>query len=222
MGFGNILKTLGGIGSIAGAPFTAGTSLSWLPAVLGGAAAVGGALENTKGARTTTTTPTIAPEYKTLADLLRSRAEDRLRSNLDMSGYTASGISGINDVFKGLQQSSANNLTARGLATSPIAGVVGTNLDLARGGNIVDFLNTIPLLQRQFQNEDMGIAQNVLGLGRGTTSVGPGSVAAGAINSGVGSVAKLLGLLHGQGVFGSKTPGLGTGWEVLMPEADNG
>ena len=42
MGFwSNLLKGVGVVGSAVAAPFTGGTSLSWLPAVLGGAGAVG-------------------------------------------------------------------------------------------------------------------------------------------------------------------------------------
>lgn len=176
--------------------------LGLLPALLTGGSAVAGALSNTKGARTSTATPTISPEYKTLADLLRSRAEERLRSNMDMSGYKASGIQGINEAFQGIQQSSANNLTSRGLASSPVAGQVGANIDMARGGNIAEFLNTIPQLQRQFQNQDLGIAQDVLRQGMGTESVGAGSAAGGAF----GSAAEMLAFLSGQGLLGGGGP----------------
>jgi hypothetical protein len=177
--------------------------------ILGGSA-VAGALSNTKGARTSTSsstntiTPTFAPEFKTLSDMLRFRAEDRLRNSVDMGGYQASGVANINDAFAGIQQASDNNLTSRGLATSPVAGAVGANLQTARGGSIAEFLNTIPLLQRQLQDQDTASALNVLNIGRGTTSTGtgtgvaPGSAAGGAF----GSAAEMLAFLAGQGLLG--------------------
>lgn len=198
MGLGSILKGIAGVGSIAAAPLTGGTSLAWLPAALGGAAAVGGALSNTQGARTTTSTPTFGPEYSTLAGLLRSRAEDRLRTGTDLGGYTANGISGINNAFGGVKQTIDNNLTSRGLGTSPVAGAVDANAELARAGNISQFLNNLPLLQRQLQTEDMNAAGDVLNMGRGTSTVLPGSAAGSAF----GSAAEMLAFLHGQGIFG--------------------
>jgi hypothetical protein len=151
-----------------------------------------------KSARTTTTMPTLSPEYKTLADLLRSRVESRLSSmGPDLSGYQTSGIGDINTTFGGIQRSIANNLTARGLGTSPVAGAVGANLDIARGQKIADFMNQIPLLQRQFQNEDMANALQVLNLGRGATSVGPGSGFASALSAGGATFADILGILNG-------------------------
>lgn len=176
-----------------------------IPAITAGIGAIGSALSNKKSARTgtSTMTPTLAPEYKTLSDLLRSRAEDRLRSSVDLSGYTAGGVENINNAFGGIQQSIANNLTARGLASSPVAGAVGANVDIARGGNIAQFLNTIPQLQRQYQLEDMQAALPILNLGRGTTTVGiePGS----ATGSALSTIGGLLGYLHAQGVIGGNS-----------------
>ena len=187
-------------GSIPGGgqvPANNNTMNPWLTAAAIGGSALGGVLSNTQGARTSTSTPTISPEYKTLADLLRSRAEERLRSNFDIGGIRAGGIQGINSVFSGLQQSSENNLTARGLATSPVAATVGTNLNTARGGSIIDFLNTLPAMQRQFQNQDMTAGQDILRSGTGLSSVGAGS----ALGSGLGSAAEMLALLRGMGAI---------------------
>lgn len=169
-----------------------------IPAILAGASAIGSAISNKKGARTSTSTPTIAPEFKTLSDLLRSRAEERLRSSVDLSGLASTGTQNINDAFAGGRLASENNLTARGLGTSPVAAAVGSDSDQARVGSIAQFLNTLPTLQRQFQDQDMAMAGNVLGrFGTGTTGVGAGS----ALGSGIGSAAEMLAFLKGQGVF---------------------
>ncbi len=138
---------------------------------------------NREGARTTTSTPTVSGDYKTLADLLRSRAESRLRSSTDLSGLMASGISGINNAYGGAQTALNNNLTARGLATSPVAATGETNLQLGRAGSIAEFMNQLPLLQHQLQGQDMTQAlQLVDQLGRGTNVVGPGSATAAGLS----------------------------------------
>ncbi len=203
MGLGSILGTIGGI---VGAPFTGGASL--IPGlVAGGLGIAGDVLGNTQGARTSTSTPTIAPEYKTLADLLRTRAQQRLQSSTDLSGFTANGISGINNAYGGASTALNNSLTARGLATSPVAGTGETNLQLGRAGSIAQFLNSVPLLQRQFQNEDQNAATNLISqLGRGTSTVGAGS----AVGAGLGSAGELLAYLNGLGAFGNKGSGTKT------------
>lgn len=157
------------------------------------AAGVGDIFSNTKGARTSA--PVIAPEFKSLSDMLRNRALSGLRSSMDLGGLTAGGINNINQAFGGVQQAVQNNLTSRGLGTSPVAGAVDANLQIARGGNIADFLNTVPQLQRQFQTQDINNASNVLRFGTGNVS--PGS----AVASGIGSAAEMLAYLRGEGLI---------------------
>ncbi len=178
-----------------------------VPLAIAAGSAIAGGLSNTKAARTSTAMPTVSPEYKTLGDLLRSRAEERLRSTIDMRGYEANGISNINDAFGGISQTLNNNLTSRGLGTSPVAGAVDANTQMARGGNIAQFLNTIPQLQRQMQSDDMTQAMNIFQQGLGQTNVGAGS----ALGSAFGSGAEMLAFLHGKGAFGGGGPTQTTG-----------
>lgn len=168
-----------------------------IPAITAGIGAIGGILNNTKSARTTTSAPTILPEFKTLSDLLRARSEQQIRDSVDLSGYQAQGVGNINQAFDATQQARNNSLTSRGLASSPTAGSVDTNFAQARGGNIADFLNTIPLLQRQIQNDSLNTGMNVLRFGSGNNSVGPGSALAGGFNS----AAELLAYMKGMGTF---------------------
>ena len=74
----------------------------------------------------------MLPEFKTLSDMLRSRAEDRLRGSMDMSGIEATGIQGINDAYGGAEMALENSLTSRGLGTSPVAGAANLNLGRRR------------------------------------------------------------------------------------------
>jgi hypothetical protein len=55
MGLGAIL---GGIGAVAAAPFTGGTSLAWLPAAISGGGAVADAITHSGGGNTTDQRPT--------------------------------------------------------------------------------------------------------------------------------------------------------------------
>lgn len=79
MGFwSSLLKVGGAIGSVVAAPFTAGTSLAWLPAVLGGASAAGSLI----GAKKTASTATKAAQGQLEASYL---SNDLLRDSLNRS-----------------------------------------------------------------------------------------------------------------------------------------
>lgn len=170
------------------------------PAIGAGISAIGGALSNTQGARTGTSTPTIAPGYQSLADLLRARAMGRLQTGTDLGGYQAGGITNINSAYNNAALGTNANLEARGLATSPVAAAVAAKANAARAGDIGSFLNTIPLLQRQFQNEDITNGTNqVAQFGRGTSTVAPGSAIGGAFTS----AAEMLAYLRGRGALGA-------------------
>ncbi len=169
-----------------------------------GLAGLGGVLGNTQGARTSTSTPTIAPGYQSLADMLKARAMSRLNMGTNLNGYQATGVNNINSAFGNAAIGQNANLEARGLATSPVAAAVTGNVNTARAGNIATFLNGIPLLQRQLQDQDISNALGqVTSLGRGTSNVGAGSAAAGGFTS----AAEMLAYLNGKGVLG----GGGTG-----------
>lgn len=183
-----------------------------LPALATAGAGIAGGLSSRSGARTGTSTvsPVEPAGYSTLGDLLRSRAEARLRSSMDMGGFEASGIQNINDAFRGISDSVNNDLTSRGLGTSPIAGTAVTNVETARGGNIAEFLNSLPLLQRQMQDQDFQNANSLYAnrpIGQTQTAVQPGSAAGNA----AGSAAEMLAFLQGQGLFSKGIPGAVTG-----------
>jgi hypothetical protein len=201
MGFGDILRGIAKVGGAVAAPLTGGSSLL-LPALLGGTAAVGGALSGREGARTTTSTPTLPPEFQSFQDLLRSRIEDRMRSSFDTRGLEATGIQNINDAYRGVGAGLDNSLTARGLATSPVAAAGETDLAMSRAGDIGQWLNQLPQIQRDYQNQDFGQAGALLNSVRGSKTVAPGSAAGGAL----GSVSEMLAFLAGQGLFGGSKP----------------
>jgi len=169
-----------------------------IPLISGATSVLGDIISNLPGARTQTSQPFLTPEYKTLGDLMRTRAEQRLRSNFDLSGLAANQIAGVNQAFAGANQAVQNNLTARGLATSPVAATVDTNLQLGRAGNIANVLNQLPFIQRQMEAQDLQQAQQIAStFGRGTSQVGAGS----AFGAGLNSAAEQLMLLRGMGVI---------------------
>lgn len=167
----------------------------------GGASVAGGALANRSNA-TSSTTPTMDPKYGGLQQSILDMITKRLSSGpADLSGYTASGIGTANKTYGLVKQAQTNDLTSRGLATSPIAGVVDANRENARAGDITRFQNSIPLLQRDLQTQDLGMANSILSQGRGVTTTQAGTGGGGPAGA-FENLAAYLGYLQGKGVFG--------------------
>lgn len=164
--FGNILRGIGAAGSILGAPFTGGTSLGLLPAVLGGVGAVGGALSNTEGARTSRSsstrtderTPIIPENIQQYIDSLVSANQDRLNTPLNMEDLALdeekllsslgqldiTGRSRINALAEAQKGNVSSDLASRGLSYSP--GVVSNALatsEAFRGNNLANLSNQV-------------------------------------------------------------------------------
>lgn len=174
-------------------------------AIIGAAgSAAGGALAN-RGKQTSTSTPTVAPEYQGLQGNILQMIQQRLGADPNLTGYEGSGVAQINQGFNTTAATQENDLTRRGLATSPIAANVDATRNAARAGAVTDFRNSVPLLARSLQTQDLGLGTNLLNMGRGVTSTGTmegGGGAAGAFTN----LAQYLGYLSGKGMFG-KTPG---------------
>ncbi len=146
-----------------------------------------------------TQTAVTSRQYQPLEQLILNSIQGRLsKGGTDLSGYSANGISDINHVYDLVGQRTSNDLTARGLGTSPVAGAVEASGQQARAGGIAQFMNSIPLLQRQLQTEDLGLAGNVLNTGRGIVSTSTSGGGAAGAASGLGS---MLGFLIASGAF---------------------
>lgn len=153
-----------------------------------------------KNKQKSSTTPNYGPFQKMIEDLLRRR----LMGSTDLSGYTAQGLQDTNRTFDLIRGSQANDLTARGLGTSPVAGAVDATRENARGAAISRFQNSIPLLQRQLQGDDLGLAAQLFG-GRTTTGE-----AGGGLGGGFENIAGMLGYLQATGAFGRRPGGGGS------------
>ena len=188
-----------------------------------GGSVAGGLLNNRKGARTQTsdstqnynttssTTPVGDPAFTPLRDKVLQMYMDRLQQPTSLAGYEAQGTGNINNVYRLGQQSLSNSLTARGLSTSPVAGSGMATLESGRLGEVANLQNQMPLLERQYANEDLTNAMRMLAMqpygssstggGSGTSNSSvtfPGSAMGGAF----GDLGSMLGFLLGQEKIG--------------------
>lgn len=79
---------------------------------------------------------------------------NQMQQDPDLRGYTASGLRNISRQSDLSSKLLERTLAQRGLSNSPAyAAIMARNQD-AQSGQTLDFLNSIPLLQRQFTNEN--------------------------------------------------------------------
>ena len=165
-----------------------------LPYIATGLGGLGGLLSGRSKTQYPKQNPAYAPMEGALAQLLR----DRLYSQTPLEGYEATGLGQINNVYDLVRQRNQNNLTRRGLSTSPIAANVDVTSEASRGSEIAAFQNQLPLLQRSLQDQDIGNMSDFLAGTRGVQT--SGNMAGGAL----GGVGSMLGFLIGQGAFDKK------------------
>lgn len=125
------------------------------------------------GSTSGTSMPMFDPRFAPLLNSLLGRTQAQLNRGTSLpAGFATDLAENVNASFGGARTNLENSLTARGLASSPVAGTALQGLEVSRGGALADALNQIPLLERQFGQEDVNNALRILGLGQGTTTTG--------------------------------------------------
>lgn len=185
-----------------------------IASIIGAAGATaGGALSNRSSQ---STTPTLDPSMQPLQNTVLAMIQKRLGDGSLPAGYEANGLKGINAANAGADMNLNANLTARGLASSPIAGNALLRSSIARQGQIGTFESNLPLVQRQLQNEDLGLSGDILRGGRGfSTTREEGGGAAGAFTN----LAQYMGYLSGKGAFKGGGGANGLPGQMAMPGA---
>lgn len=153
-----------------------------IPLIISGLSALAGALGSRKGAQTSTqnqsstssssyndeasqdvnlaTMPEMDATQQFYRDYILKSLMDRYKSSTDLTGYTTAGLQNINTGAAAQRNALSQILASRGLSYSPAATSAMGRIESGRIGEQVGFLNQIPLLQRQFGNEDINNLAN--------------------------------------------------------------
>lgn len=100
-------------------------------------------------------TNNLSPLQQQLAGLFTNGAINQYNQSTNLQPYEAQGEQQINQNSKLADQVSQNTLASRGLEYSPTAAVTENQNQLSRIGQISQFQNSIPLLQRQLQQQSL-------------------------------------------------------------------
>jgi hypothetical protein len=117
--------------------------------------------------------PVITGQYQPLDELMRGIMTGRLSGGSSLpAGYASTAARGINESFEGADQAARNMAARRGLSGEQ-SYAVASPANRARAGALADMRSNLPLLERQMQNEDIGITQGLqsaFGTGQAGTS----------------------------------------------------
>jgi len=191
---------------------------AWLiPAVMAAASYFAGKKGNkskqtstSTNASTASSTPTLAPEYQGIQQSLIPMIQSKLANPYKLpAGFEQAGIRNINKTYDLAGQGLANNMTARGLGRSAIAGAGEGALAGGRASDIVQYQGTLPMIERGFQSEDIGQAMSLMNMGRGNTTTSSGTASGvtenqsgGGNMAGILSMLQMLGYMQGAGQLG--------------------
>lgn len=105
--------------------------------------------------------PFITKDYKPLDELMRGIMTGRLSSGSSLpEGYASNAARSINESFAGADNAARNMAARRGLSGEQ-SYAVASPVARARAGALADMRGNLPLLERQMQNEDIGITQGL-------------------------------------------------------------
>lgn len=123
-----------------------------------------------------TSTPNLSPFQQALAGLFTQGASSLYNTSANLSPYTTAGLTAIQGQGGGNAQTIANNIAQRGLAYSPAALNPITQNVLNTGNQANQFLSSVPLLQRQLQQQGLsGLLSAFSALPTGQTTAGTSS-----------------------------------------------
>jgi len=116
---------------------------------------------SSRGGGTFSNRPDITAEYQPLDELMRGIMTGRLAGGSSLpAGYASSAARGINESYEGAD-AAARNLAARRGLSGEQSYAVASPANRARAGALADMRANLPLLERQMQNEDIGITQGL-------------------------------------------------------------
>lgn len=138
----------------------------FIPALIAGISALAGGLGNRKSVQKKESTSTqnidqsTTPVYDSKTGLVRDRLLNEYLSRLEstpafIENYLTRGVQGINRASDVASRVAENVVRARGLGRTTAGTVPVIGRDVQRAYSIADLENTAPLLERQFDQENL-------------------------------------------------------------------
>lgn len=188
-----------------------------LPAISGLAGLFGGGTQQKQATSQTTsgtqtqsgntnssTNPNLSPIQQQLANLFSSGATNLYNQGTDLTGYKQAGLQTINQNSDITNKAISNMLAARGQSFSPAAANPLISARINQGNQQTQFLQSLPLLQRSLQQQNLGgllSAFSAMPVGQSSTGSTNGTTTTSGTTTGNGAISgnPLAGLFGGAG-----------------------
>lgn len=169
---------------------------------------------------TSTSTPNLDPQQMFLKNMIGNEAVNNYRNGPgDLNAYTAGGLQDINKGADFKSKAASNILASRGLSFSPsgVQNVINPEADRLQQSS--SFLSQIPLLKRQFQQQNLQQMMGAFGImptattstSHSTSTGPPANPVAGTLSgAGQGLFAALPYLMGNMGKGGGSQNPMGT------------
>lgn len=132
--------------------------------------------QNQQGQTSGTVNPNLSPLQQQLSSLFGQQATNLASSSTNLAPYTAGGLQQIQGQGGANNQILQNLMASRGLSYSPAGTAAQAQNTLNTGNQANTFLQSIPLLQRQLQQQSLsGLISSFGALPTGTSSTGASS-----------------------------------------------
>lgn len=127
----------------------------------------------TSGSTSSSTNPNLSPIQQQLANLFSSGAMNQYNQGTDLTGYKQGGLQTINNNSDITNKALGNILASRGQSFSPAASNAQVSSRINQGNQQTQFLQSLPLLQRSLQQQNLSGLLGAFGaLPTGNSSTG--------------------------------------------------
>lgn len=153
-------------------------------------------------ASSNTTMPVLTSELQQALSVLMPQLQNNLRNSTDLRGYQAEGLRNISNEGLNARAKLAQMIAQRGLGNSPAGAALYARQADDEAGKAISFNNSIPLLARQLQGQDLDRLLKVAAIlptGQTTTGFSTSSRTGTATGSNTDPGNQLAGLFSGLG-----------------------
>ena len=126
--------------------------------------------QTTNGTTSSSTTPELSALQSQLSNQFGQGLINQYNQGTNLQPYEAQGLQSIQSGANAAQKATQNQIAARGLSFSPAAQTAETAQNINSGNQTSQFLQSIPLLQRQLQQQNL--QQLISGFSALPTAVG--------------------------------------------------
>jgi hypothetical protein len=111
--------------------------------------------QTTNGSTSSSTTPQLSALQTQLSNQFGQGLINQYNQGTNLQPYEAQGLQNIQAGNQAALKATNNQIAARGLSFSPAAATAETAQNINAGNQTSQFLNSIPLLQRQLQQQNL-------------------------------------------------------------------